>query len=252
MDDIDLKRDFKGIWIPKEVYLDERLSALEKMILIEIDSLDNSDGCFASNKYIADFCQCSETKVSNSISKLTKLGYLYVKSFDGRTRILQSCLTKTVRQPYKNCEATLQKLQGSNNIYISNSSNIEENTNRLTKNSNNIEKNNKKEKYPFSKIIDYLNSKAHTNYRATTEKTKSLIRARINEGFTLDDFKDVIDKKCRTWLNNDYEKYLRPETLFGTKFEAYLQEPVKSYNRDSHGFEKNDFSNVEFNFANSI
>ena len=135
------------------------------------------------------------------------------------------------------------------NIYNTNIKHTDINTNIKQ---DNIEKNNKKEKYPFSEIIDYLNSKAHTNYRATTEKTKSLIRARINEGFTTDDFKSVIDKKCRTWLNNDYEKYLRPETLFGTKFEAYLQEPVKSYNRDSHGFEKNDFSNVEFNFANSI
>ena len=81
------KRDFKGVWIPKEIWLDKRLNALDKVILTEIDSLDSSErGCFASNKHIANFCQCSETKVSTSISKLIEYGYLYVQKFDGRQR----------------------------------------------------------------------------------------------------------------------------------------------------------------------
>lgn len=70
-------RDFKGVWIPKEVWLDTDLNALDKIILVEIDSLDSEErGCFASNKYLAEFCQCSESKVSRSISKLTKFGYV--------------------------------------------------------------------------------------------------------------------------------------------------------------------------------
>jgi Mn-dependent DtxR family transcriptional regulator len=73
-------RDFKGVWIPKAIWLDERLTALDKVILTEIDSLDQGErGCYASNKHIADFCQCSEAKVTKSISHLTKLGYLYVQ-----------------------------------------------------------------------------------------------------------------------------------------------------------------------------
>lgn len=65
-------RDFKGVWIPKQVFLDERLNAIEKLILAEVDSLDveGSEGCFASNEYLAKFCQCSVTKVSTSVSKL--------------------------------------------------------------------------------------------------------------------------------------------------------------------------------------
>ena len=91
----DLIRDFKGIWIPKEIWLDERLNTIDKVILLEIDSLDISeDGCYASNKYLADFCQCAETSVSNSISKLIKLGYVEVLKFDGRKRYLKSSLTK--------------------------------------------------------------------------------------------------------------------------------------------------------------
>lgn len=109
------ERDFKGVWIPKEIWLDERLTALEKVILVEIDSLDSTDAhCWKSNENLAEFCQCSATKVSNAISKLIKLGYVKVNSFDGRKRRLQSCLTFSVGEPYKNCKADLQKVQASN------------------------------------------------------------------------------------------------------------------------------------------
>lgn len=111
----DLARDFKGVWIPKAVWLDERLNALDKIILAEIDSLDRGElGCYASNKYIAQFCQCSETKVSTAISKLIEYGYLYVQSFDGRTRILKSSLSNFERQAFKNSKAAYQNLKESN------------------------------------------------------------------------------------------------------------------------------------------
>jgi len=80
---------------------------------------------------------------------------------------------------------------------------------------------------PFSEIIDYLNLKAGTKYKSSGQKTKDLITARWNNGFTLDDFKTVIDKKVADANNpNDLfnGKYLRPETLFGTKFESYLNQ----------------------------
>ena len=108
-------RDFKGVWIPKVVWLDGRLNALEKVILTEIDSLDQGErGCWASNKHIAEFCQCSETKVSTAISKLIKFGYLYVKNFDGRQRELKSCLSNFETLHIKKCESGSQNLKQSN------------------------------------------------------------------------------------------------------------------------------------------
>ena len=77
-------------------------------------------------------------------------------------------------------------------------------------------------------IVDYLNSKADTKYRASTESTARHIKARLNEGFTVDDFFTVIDKKVAEWKGTDMEKYLRPETLFGTKFESYLNAKTRS------------------------
>lgn len=78
---------------------------------------------------------------------------------------------------------------------------------------------------PYSKIIDYLNAKTGSSYKSTSTKTQTLIKTRFNERFTEQDFYTVIDNKVTTWLNDPkMNKYLRPETLFGTKFEGYLNE----------------------------
>lgn len=86
----------------------------------------------------------------------------------------------------------------------------------------------------YKTIVSYLNEKAGTKYKHTTAKTKTAIHARLAEGFTVDDFKTVIDKKCADWIGSEYEKYLRPETLFGTKFEGYLN-ARQSERNDSNG-----------------
>lgn len=77
---------------------------------------------------------------------------------------------------------------------------------------------------PYLEIINYLNLKANTKYKATGNKTKDCIKARHNEKFTLEDFKKVIDIKAKEWLKTEWEKYLRPETLFSNKFEGYLNQ----------------------------
>ena len=207
------ERDFKGIWIPAKVWLDERLNPLEKVILMEIDSLDCGEkGCYASNEYIAGFCQCSESKVAHAVTRLVELGYVSRKSFDGRQRILQSRLAKFARQNSKVCKSDVQNLQESNidsNIDISSSIKKEY-------------KESPQERDFAVSVVDYLNEKAGTHYRAGVAKTQSLIKARANEGFTEADFRTVIDKKCSDWIGTEYEQYLRPQTLFGTKFESYL------------------------------
>lgn len=75
-------------------------------------------------------------------------------------------------------------------------------------------------------IINYLNAKANKQYKSTTTATKRLINGRLAEGYSIEDFKRVIDLKVQQWLHNpDMNKYLRPDTLFNaTKFEAYLNE----------------------------
>lgn len=79
----------------------------------------------------------------------------------------------------------------------------------------------------YISIVSYLNQKAGTGYKHTTAKTRKTIHARLEEGFKIEDFRTVIDKKCAEWIGDPkMERYLRPETLFGTKFEGYLNAKV--------------------------
>ena len=112
----DYPRDFKGIWIPKEIWLDDDLNATDKIIFAEIDSLDvdDSDGCYASNEYLSNFCKCSITKVSTSISKLIGLGYVRVIKSDGRKRWLKTCLSKFESQNGENKKSEIQEMKERN------------------------------------------------------------------------------------------------------------------------------------------
>ena len=89
--------------------------------------------------------------------------------------------------------------------------------------------NNDNNENKYKDIIDYLNEKTGKKFKASTPKTKTSINARLAEGFTIEDFKTVIDKKTAEWKDDKkMNQYLRPETLFGTKFEGYLNANAKS------------------------
>ncbi len=98
-------------------------------------------------------------------------------------------------------------------------------------------------------IIDYLNKVCGTNYKKGIDKTIKLITARLNENFTIDDFKIVIDNKFNEWnVDAKMKPYLRPETLFGTKFESYLQSTKsKEIPYEKMSFEKR----LEYNMINN-
>ena len=123
---MEIKRDFKGIWIPKEIYSNDKLSWSEKILLVEIDSLDNEDGCFASNFYFSEFLGVSEVRISNIIAKLKKLNYIEQLNFNGRQRILHSLLVyefkadlnKSLRQSQTKVKGRLKEKFKHNNIYI--------------------------------------------------------------------------------------------------------------------------------------
>lgn len=76
--------------------------------------------------------------------------------------------------------------------------------------------------------IAYLNQKTNSNYKFV-DNNINLVKARLRDGYNLDDFKAVVDKKCGEWGNSDMAKYLRPSTLFNaSKFESYLNQPEAS------------------------
>ena len=156
-------------------------------------------------------------KVRTILKKFEKEGYIEFLTSGSKGK--ESTLKITIKQQLFNNNVTnkseqLQQVEGDKQQQSNN------NVTTLSKkkeNNNNI----------YSLVIDYLNKKASTNYRASTKNTQSFINARVKEGYAVEDFKKVIDSKSREWLGTDFEKYLRPATLFGTKFENYLNEANK-------------------------
>jgi len=100
--------------------------------------------------------------------------------------------------------------------------------------------------YQYKAVIDYLNTKMCTSYRASSKDTQKHIRARFQEGYTLDDFVKVIDKKVREWKGTEFEKFLRPSTLFGPKFENYLNQTGRTSSSDGNKF--NNFQPRDYDF----
>lgn len=209
------------------VRYDKNLKANEKLLFSEITALSNKYGyCTASNRYFAELYQVTDRVIRKWISDLAQLGYLKIilVSKDGKIIGRKMYPSNNFREE--------QMFQGGTNVpRVRNKCSAEGGTNvplNITSintiNNNNILTDN----IPYGRVIKYLNAKAGTNYRATNKATQRLIKARFNEGMTTKDFKKVIDNKCDDWLKDPKMRgYLRPATLFGSKFESYLNQKPK-------------------------
>ena len=85
-----LNRDFKGVWIPKEIWLSDKLSLVEKALFVEIHSLDNERGCFASNEYFALFFSLSTRQIRTHIASLKTKGLISVTVRDRNQRTIRT------------------------------------------------------------------------------------------------------------------------------------------------------------------
>lgn len=186
-----------------------------------------------SRKSIADDLKISESKVQ----RILKL-FESEQQIEQRTNRQSRVITIVHWSEYQESEQQIE--QGLNNERTTSEQRVNTNKNiKNIENNKNINNINIAEQIPYKDIIDFLNEKTGKSYRSTTSKTKDLIKARYNEGFKLDDFKKVINNKALDWTGTEYEQYLRPTTLFGTKFEGYLNETPK---REGQGFEVPKFS----------
>ncbi len=120
-------RDFKGIWIPKNIWISDKMSIIEKIFFVEIDSLDNKDGCFASNSYFAKFFKMTNGRVSQIINSLIKKGYLQaVYEREGKQiikrvlRILNTPYLENDNTPSKNTKYPYIENDKDNNTTINN------------------------------------------------------------------------------------------------------------------------------------
>lgn len=207
--------------------------ALDEMTLEEIDiwrllcrysNYDTDVAGYTINQLVVNSdkrLNLTTQKVRTILKKFEKQGYIEFLSSGSKGK--ESTLKLTIKQQLFNNNVTnkteqLQQVEDlDNNNLTTNQQQSNNTTKKKEKDNNNI----------YSLVIDYLNRKAFTNYRSTTKNTQSFINARLKEGYVVEDFKKVIDSKSKEWLNTDFEKYLRPATLFGTKFENYLNEANK-------------------------
>jgi uncharacterized phage protein (TIGR02220 family) len=158
----------------------------------------------------------SRTKTTKFLNELEKAEMLTVKSDTKKTLVTivnyalyQDCGT-TEKPPKSHRKATEKPQKDTNNNEV------------ITKNNENKDILSS----DIEEIISYLNQKTGKNFKATTESTKKHIGGRLKEGYSVEDFKRVIDVKCNQWLaDSKMSAYLRPETLFApSHFEAYLNE----------------------------
>ena len=140
-----MERAFKGIWIPKEIWLNENLTLLEKVFLVEIDSLDNEEGCYASNEYFSGFFKLSKNRCSEVIKSLEKKGLVKVSyKYKTNTKLIEKRIIKVLE---KSSIGIRNSDEGIRNLDRGYSENLEDN-NTVFNNTNNISKYIDKENLP--------------------------------------------------------------------------------------------------------
>lgn len=224
-----------------------------------------------SIKGLVSICKEKELAITNTLNELKTFGYLHIekvypnKENNGRIEYIYTVFEFPKNKNVEKSDKTYEKeeMQEGGFQHLENQD-LEiqdlENQVQLNKDKQNTKELNKEEEIfgeetspepnciRYKEIIDFLNEKTNSKYKYTTKSTQRLINARLNEKFTVDDFKIVIAKKAREWGKDPVmHKYLRPETLFSAShFESYLNEKEKPIHSEQseHEIRKNQFADI--------
>ena len=199
-----MNRDFKGVWIPKEVWMDEKLSWMEKLFLVEVDSLNAEKGCFASNAYFGEFFQLSNSRVSEIIKSLVSKGYITTFLIYEGKQVKQRILTPTV--PIRKLEGGIRKTEEG---YSEKAKGI----NTLINNTDIIPNKIYNDKVAFVIRVDELKDKLGNQYKSfldywTETDAKGKMRFQDQKFFD-------ISRRIATWVKNS--KNFEPVATLNTK-----------------------------------
>ncbi len=187
-----MNRDFKGVWIPKDIWLDENLTWMEKLLLVEIDSLDAEKGCFASNDYFAKFFQLSKSRISDLIGQLVSKGYITTFLLYEGKQVKRREITMVI--PIRKFEGGIRKTEEGysenaqdNNTLVNNT--ISNNTNKLYSH-----------KESFVNRVDEFKDKLGNQYESfvsywTEANDKGKMRFQDQKFFD-------ISRRIATWVKN--------------------------------------------------
>lgn len=225
---IKLNRSIQENWLWEEKPFDKKSAWIDLLLManhknnkfpLGNEIIEVEQGSFITSEIkLMNRWGWSKTKLRNFL-KLLESEKMITKVVDKKKttisivnyKVYQGCedQEKTTEKPQEDQEKTIKKPQ--------------EDTNKNDNNEKN-EKNN----ILVAEIISYLNEKTDKNFKSGVAKNRDLIKARLKEGYSLEDFKKVIDIKVAEWLNDEaMSKFLRPETLFSNKFEGYLNQKPK-------------------------
>ncbi len=207
--------------IPTRILFHDGLIPSAILLYGAIASLTQEKGyCWAKDSYFANKFNVSKTTVQNWLKSLEEFEFIRreVVYKEGSKEILHRYIRILEKPTQENLRTPTQENLRDNN-----------------KSFNNINNNNKGEEkpIPYQIILDYLNTKANKKFKGT-DSHKTKIRARWNEGYNLEDFKTVIDNKVLDADNPNSlfdKKYLQPSTLFGNKFDEYLNSSPSNYKK---------------------
>ena len=230
------KRMFSKTIVDSDAFLDMPLSA--QALYFHLSMRADDDGFLNNAKKIMRTINANQNDYDLLIAKAFIIqfddGICVIKHWRINNYLRSDRYKPTIYQEQKN----MLEIKDNGRYSLINQDGIPDGYQCETQNSidkNSIDKNSidilsdKKEPEICKEIIEYLNLKANTKFRTNSSATKRHLNARLAEGFTIDDFKKVIDVKCAQWLNDpNMKKYLRPETLFkASHFESYLNEYVE-------------------------
>lgn len=182
-------------------------------------SQDGKSWFEGTQRYLAEWCGSTIRGIQKNLNSLIEKGFIEKENVDihgvtlcryrasNNTLLFRSSPpTNKVRTPHE---------QSSHHIYIDNNTPSDIDTNVSISSP---------PKGAVAEIVDYLNARTGKHFLATTKATQRKINARLREGRTIDDFMRVIDIKASEWLGTQWDKFLSPDTLFGEKFERYLNQ----------------------------
>ncbi|QUH28244.1 helix-turn-helix domain-containing protein [Vallitalea guaymasensis] len=200
-----MERDFKGIWIPKEIWLSQSLTTQEKLFLVEIDSLDNNGGCYAMNEHFSNFFKLSKNRCSEVIKSLETKGFIKINYIKEGKQIIkrvinvinkQRLLSEDNEDPLRDTEDPLrhvdrppsENLVESNTVSNNTVSNIYSKTNEPNKSLSN-----EKKKIPYQQIVDKYNEICVSlpKVQKLTDKRKKFIRVLYNSNFINKDIERI-------------------------------------------------------------
>lgn len=171
-----MNRDFKGIWIPKEIWESKEMTIMEKLFLIEIDSLDNEDSCHASNNYFSTFFDISKGRCTQIIKSLEQKGFVTIELIRSGKQVVKRLIrvVNILNNPSKNIKHPCLENAQDNNTVI-----------------NNTNKNNKYNEF-FTKVW-LIYPKRTQKKKVTMEAKKDIFKIPFGE------WERIIKRYSETW-----------------------------------------------------